>query len=123
MPDPNHFENSVLCVPYWPLMTKVGSRAASATPIRAVAARRAASALRTSGRCSSSADGTPAGTGIRAASSVSERPRAIAPGLRPTSTLSAFSCCATCRSKSATLAAGLATSASNCRTSSSEISP
>src|SRR5947209_10081137 len=29
VPDPNHFENSVLCVPYWPLMTKVGSRARS----------------------------------------------------------------------------------------------
>src|SRR2546425_5557658 len=50
VPEPNHLENSVLCVPYCPVIVKVGNQAACATPIRAVAPRRVASALRTSGR-------------------------------------------------------------------------
>src|SRR3989442_9372262 len=56
VPEPNHLENSVLCVPYCPVIVKVGNQAACATPIRAVAPRRVASALRTSGRLPSSAE-------------------------------------------------------------------
>src|SRR5205809_7255807 len=57
VPDPNHLDHSVLWVPYCPVMVKVGRKAACATPIRAVAARSVASALRTSGRLPSRADG------------------------------------------------------------------
>src|SRR5258705_10256963 len=76
VPDPNHFDQSVLWLPYCPVIVKVGRKPACATPIRAVAARSVASALRTSGRLASSADGTPAGAGVRPALSVSAPPPA-----------------------------------------------
>src|SRR5437899_11335592 len=49
VPEPNHLENSVLCVPYCPVIVKVGNQAACATPIRAVAPKRPCAAPRPGG--------------------------------------------------------------------------
>src|SRR2546428_4918503 len=95
VPEPNHLENSVLCVPYCPVIVKVGNQAACATPIRAVAPRRVASALRTSGRLPSSAEGTPAGARVLAAHSLSPRPPRVGPGVGPTRPPQAVSLLAT----------------------------
>jgi hypothetical protein len=67
-----------------------GKYSARAALTRAFAAISDSSAETTSGRCVSSSDGSPAGT-TGVPSSSSGWPRVTGPGLRPTSTESAFS--------------------------------
>src|SRR5256712_12524653 len=95
VPEPNHLENSVLCVPYCPVIVKVGNQAACATPIRAVAPRRVASALRTSGRLPSSAEGTPAGGRVLRALPLGAPPPRVGPGGWATRPPTALSCLGT----------------------------
>src|SRR3989442_7782940 len=108
VPEPNHLENSVLCVPYCPVIVKVGNQAACATPIRAVAPRRVASALRTSGRLPSSAEGTPAGAGMLAALSLRAPAPRVAAGVLANSPLPAVFWLGNRRFPAAAIAAGSA---------------
>src|SRR2546430_596221 len=98
-------ERSGLETPSTPVRVIFGKRSALATPIRAVAAWRSCSTWTTSGRRWSSSDGRPGGTAGGSTCSVSERPRAMAWGLRPSSTLIWFSFWTICRSNSAARAA------------------
>ena len=79
--------------------------------MRAFASTMRCSAARRSGRCSSSAEGSPAGTSGGIGCSFSAMPRATAPGLRPRRIESRFSVSAICFSSSGTAA----TAASYCR--------
>jgi len=115
-------ERSVLTVPNAPVSEIVGKYSDLATPMRALAAMSVCSARRMSGRRSSSSDGTPAGTAGRISASRG-KPRGMGPGLRPSSTLRAFSVWPIARSMSGRRASASSYSDSAWLKSTSEMIP
>jgi hypothetical protein len=115
--------NSVLVTPKEPVSAMRGKRRALASPMFAVAAARSCSAARTSGRRSSRAEGSPAGTVLGSFCSSIARPRGMAPGLWPRSTESSFSLRATRRSMSKTTTSTRRNSATAWRRSISGVRP